>query len=175
MMGTGWHFRVWSGAVAEPKNPSLPRMRDWPMFRVPRAKRPHRSKSSQADGKPLPRIADLVAERLTGTPEEKLAWLRAQAAAGRLDGDDPEEVAEAEARLAMLVRLSAAKGGREKRHLDDLLDAGLRETFPASDPVAVGRFTSTEPPSRPVDRGAVDAPREASAGRRRPPRSGRAA
>ncbi len=162
--------------MAEPKNPSLPRMRDWPMFQVPRAKRPHRSKSSHADGKPLPRIADLVAERLTGTPEERLAWLRAQMGAGRLDGDDPEEVAEAEALLAMLVRLSAARGGREKLHLDDLLDEGLRETFPASDPVAVGRFTGTEPPNRPVEREALDATREARAGRRRPPaRKGRAA
>ena len=48
------------------------------------------------------------------------------------------------------------KGGREKRHLDELLDEGLKETFPASDPVAVGHFTSTEAPSRPADTAVVD-------------------
>jgi hypothetical protein len=108
------------------------------------------------DGRPLPRIADLVVERLAGTPAEKLAWLRHQMAAGKLDGDDPDEVAQAEATLLMLVRLSAARAGGARRHLDELLDEGLRETFPASDPVAVGQFTSTEPPSRPIDRAAVD-------------------
>jgi hypothetical protein len=70
-------------------------------------------------------------------------------AAGRLDGDDPDEVVQAEALLVMLVRLSAASDRRERRHLDELLDEGLRETFPASDPVAVGRFTGTETPSHP--------------------------
>jgi hypothetical protein len=131
-------------------------MREWPMFRSPRAKRAHRAKSSSLDGKPLPRVADLVMQRLAGTPAEKLAWLRAQIAAGKLDGDDPDEVAQAEALLSMLVRLSAARSGRDRRHLDELLDEGLRGTFPASDPVTVGRFTSTEPPSRPVDRAAPD-------------------
>jgi hypothetical protein len=143
--------------VAEPKDPSRPRMREWPMFRSPRAKRAHRARSSSHDGKPLPRIADLVMERLAGTPAEKLAWLRAQIAAGKLDGDDPDEVVQAEALLSMLVRLSATRSGHERRHLDDLLDEGLRETFPASDPVTVGRFTSTEPPGRPVDTAAPDA------------------
>jgi hypothetical protein len=131
-------------------------MREWPMFRSPRAKRAHRAKSSSLDGRPLPRIADLVMERLAGTPAEKLAWLRAQIAAGKLDGDDPDEVVQAEVLLSMLVRLSAARSGHE-RHLDELLDEGLRGTFPASDPVTVGRFTSTEPPSRPVDKVAPDA------------------
>ena len=70
--------------------------------------------------------------------------------------DDPEEIAEAEALLAMLVRLSGSKGEKEKRHLDELLDEGLKGTFPASDPVSVGRFTSTEPPSQPIDRDVVD-------------------
>jgi hypothetical protein len=95
-------------------------MREWPMFRLPREKRRHRARSASLDGKPLPRIADLVMERLAGAAAEKLAWLRAQAAAGKLDGDDPDEVAQAEALLLMLVRLSAARDGREKRHLSPL-------------------------------------------------------
>jgi hypothetical protein len=36
--------------------------------------------------------------------------------------------------------------------LDAQLDLALAHTFPASDPVAVGHPTGTEPPSRPVDR-----------------------
>jgi hypothetical protein len=68
----------------------------------------------------------------------------------------PEEIAQAEALLAMLVRVSGSKGGKQKRHLDELLDEGLKETFPASDPVAVGHFTSTEAPSRPADTTVVD-------------------
>jgi hypothetical protein len=151
-------------------------MRDWPMFRLPRAKRPHRAKSTSLDGKPLPRVADLVMERLPGTPAEKLAWLRGQMAAGKLDGDDPDEIAQAEALLSMLVRLSAARSGREKRHLDELLDEGLRETFPASDPVAVGHFTGTEPLTRPIDGAIPDATGEAKTRRRgSPTRRGRAA
>ena len=132
------------GAVAEPKNPSLPRMREWPMFRVPPR---HRARSSSHEGRPLPRIADLVMDHVAGTPAEKLAWLRGQIAAGSLDGDDPDEVAEAEALLVMLVRL-AARSDKKKRHLDELLDEGLQATFPASDPVAVGHFTGTEPAPR---------------------------
>jgi hypothetical protein len=43
--------------------------------------------------------------------------------------------------------------GRERnaqvlRHLDEMLDAALIETFPASDPIAVGRATATEPAAR---------------------------
>jgi hypothetical protein len=90
-----------------------------------------------------------------GGPSEKLSWLRQQSAAGKLDGDDPDEIAEAEALLAMLVRMGS-KGGKEMRHLDELLDEGLKATFPASDPVSVGHFTSTEAPSRPIDRDVVD-------------------
>jgi hypothetical protein len=143
-------------------------MREWPMFRVPREKRRHRAKSSALDGRPLPRIADLVMEGLPGTPAEKLAWLRGQIAAGKLDGDDPEEVVQAEALLLMLVRLSAARSGREKQHLDELLDEGLRETFPASDPVTVGHFTSTEPSGRPIDSGIIDLTSEHRTRGRRP-------
>ena len=108
------------------------------------------------DGRAPPRIAELLMSHLQGTPSAKLLWLQEQRAAGRLDGDDPDEIAEAEALLLMLVRLSGSKGAKEKRHLDELLDEGLKETFPASDPVSVGHFTSTEAPSRPLDRDAVD-------------------
>jgi hypothetical protein len=128
-------------------------MRDWPMFR---GSRRYRARSSLQEGTPLPRIADLVMECVAGTPAEKLAWLRGQMVAGKLDGDDPDEVAQAEVLLLMLVRLSAAGTGKEKRHLDALLDEGLRETFPASDPVTVGHFTGTEPPSRPIDKPAPE-------------------
>ena len=94
--------------------------------------------------------------QVPGTPMQKLTWLRQQKADGGLDGDDPDEVVEAEALLTMLERLSGPKAGKEKRHLDELLDEGLRETFPASDPVSVGHFTATEAPSRPLDTGATD-------------------
>jgi hypothetical protein len=87
---------------------------------------------------------------------QKRAWLQEQRASGKLDGDDPDEVAEADALLAMLIRLATSKGSNERRHVDELLDEGLRGTFPASDPVTVGRFTGTEPPSRPVDRSVVE-------------------
>ena len=91
-----------------------------------------------------------------GGPSEQLAWLREQVATGKLDGDDPDDVGQAEALLRMLVRVSGARSGKEKRHLDELLDEGLNATFPASDPVSVGHFTSTEAPSRPADRDVVD-------------------
>src|SRR5262249_30882250 len=38
------------------------------------------------------------------------------------------------------------KRARELSRLDERLDAALNETFPASDPIAVGRPTATEPP-----------------------------
>ena len=44
--------------------------------------------------------------------------------------------------LAMLARLARSKG--HKQHLSDLLDDGLKASFPASDPIAVGRFTGAE-------------------------------
>jgi hypothetical protein len=139
--------------VAEPKNPALPKLRDWSMFQVPEGKR---GKAAVLDGRAMPRISELLMEHVAGVPSVKLLWLQEQKAAGNLDGDDPEEIAEAEALFAMLVRLSGSKGGKEKRHLDELLDEGLKQTFPASDPVSVGRFTSTEPPSRPADTTVVD-------------------
>jgi hypothetical protein len=45
---------------------------------------------------------------------------------------------------------------RERRKLEAELDKALAQTFPASDPYSVGRFTSTEPPARPVDRQAPE-------------------
>jgi hypothetical protein len=137
--------------VAEPKNPGLPKLRDWPMFR-PSGKQ-HRVVH---DGRAPPHIAELIMALVPGGPSEKLAWLREQIAAGKLDGDDPEEIEQAEALLAMLARMAGSKGAKEKRHLDELLDEGLKQTFPASDPVSVGHFTSTEAPSQPTDRAVVD-------------------
>ena len=95
-------------------------------------------------------------EYVPGSPAEKLAWLEEQCAEGKLDGDDPEEIAQAEALLMMLGRFSGSKADRRKRHLDELLDAGLEASFPASDPVTLGRSTGTEPPSRPTDRAVAD-------------------
>ncbi len=56
----------------------------------------------------------------------------------------------------MVRKRKEPTGAKERRHLNDLLDEGLKGTFPASDPVAVGQFTSTEPPSRPIARGTTD-------------------
>ena len=140
--------------MAEPKNSTLPKLRDWSIFQVSCWEAP--AQVAVLDGRAPPHISELIMALVPGGPSEKLSWLREQKAAGNLDGDDPEEIAEAEALLAMLVRLSGSKGGKEKRHLDELLDEGLKETFPASDPVSVGHFTSTEPPSRPVDTTVVD-------------------
>ncbi len=59
---------------------------------------------------------------------------------------------------------AAASSGRRRRsrrrtvggELDKGLDEALVQTFPASDPVAVGGATSTEDPLRPVDRKAPE-------------------
>ena len=106
-----------------------------------------------------------------GTPAQKLVWLQEQRAAGKLDGDDPEEIEQAEALLLMLVRISDAKGRTAERHLDQLLDEGLKETFPASDPVSVGHFTSTEPPGRPINRTFMEFSASRKTKRRTAPRS----
>ena len=140
--------------MAEPKNPSLPKLRDWPIFRPPAGTRQH--KTTVLDGRAPPHMSELIMALVPGGASEKLSWLREQLARGKLDGDDPEEIAEAEALLAMLVRLAGSKGRKESQHLDELLDEALKETFPASDPVSVGHFTSTEAPSRPVDTTVVD-------------------
>jgi hypothetical protein len=131
--------------VAEPSTSAPQKLRDWPMFRAAARKggRPH-------DGRAPPRIGDLIMSVVPGSPAEKLAWLLAQKAAGKLANDDPEDIAQAEALLVMLGRLSSSKGARERRHLDELLDEGLKQTFPASDPVSIGHFTGTEPPSKPI-------------------------
>src|SRR5215470_1966208 len=127
--------------VAEPKNPGQAKLRDWPMFRrLPGGRR--QSRAASRDGRPLPRIAELLVSQLPGSAADKLAWLAAQKSAGKLDGDNPDEIAEAEALLAMLVRIAESKS--RKQHLDALLDAGLTATFPASDPVSVGHFTGAE-------------------------------
>jgi hypothetical protein len=102
-------------------------------------------------------------EQVPGTPAEKLAWLHAQKSSGKLGADDPDEVAQAEALLTMLARLSGSRKSKEERHLDELLDEGLKETFPASDPVSVGHFCSNEAPSRPVDSAVLDLSAEAKA------------
>jgi hypothetical protein len=128
-------------------------MRDWSVFRAPVGKR---RKLPVDDGRAPPHISELIIALVPGGALEKLAWLRDQMGAGKLDGDDPEEIAQAETLLSMLVRIGGSKGGKEKRHLDELLDEALKETFPASDPVSVGYFTSTEVPSRPVDRTVID-------------------
>ena len=122
--------------MAQQKNPTQLRLRDWPMFQISPGKRTHRRPVS--DGRPWPTISELLMSHMEGTPSEKLAWLQNEKAAGKLDGDDPDEIAEAEALLRMLARIS---GSKEKRHIDELLDEGLKGTFPASDPVSVGRFT----------------------------------
>src|SRR5262245_8654712 len=108
------------------------------MFQVARTS----ARGHRLDGRPLPKVSELLMRHFAGTPEEKLTWLKAQTAAGKLDGDDPDELAEAQALLAMLARLARAKA--YKQHLNDLLDAGLEASFPASDPIAVGRFTGAE-------------------------------
>ena len=102
-----------------------------------------------------------------GSPAQKFTWLQQQKAAGKLDGDDADEVAEAESLLVMLIRLAGSKGSKRELHLDELLDEGLRETFPASDPVSVGHFTATEPPTRPIDSGVIDKTRERKQRRKR--------
>jgi hypothetical protein len=49
------------------------------------------------------------------------------------------------------VKTGKAEAG-DRRKLEAELDKALAQTFPASDPFSIGRFTGTEPPSRPVDR-----------------------
>ena len=62
------------------------------------------------------------------------------------------------------------KANRRKQTLDQeaRLDEALDDTFPASDPIAVGRGTSTEPPLRSPDHKAprID-PEEVAAVRKR--------
>ncbi len=158
--------------MAEVKNPAPPRMREWPMFRAALAKRARQARSSRGDGSPWPRIAELVMEHVAGTPSEKSAWLREQLVAGKLDGDDPEEIAQAEVLLAMLARFPGPKTDRNREHLEDLVDEGLRATFPASDPVSVGSFTGTEPPRRRIGRPATIPTSESEKKRRRAPTKG---
>jgi hypothetical protein len=115
------------------------------MFKASPRKGKHERKSAAPEGRPYPKVSELLMSHMQGTASEKLAWLQKEKAAGRLDGDDPDEIAEAEALLKMMARLALSKSGQQaKRHIDELLDEGLEATFPASDPVAVGHFTGTE-------------------------------
>jgi len=133
-------------------------MREWPMFSRSAGKREH--KKPALDGRAPPRISELIMSHVPGSPAQKFTWLQQQKAAGKLDGDDADEVAEAESLLVMLIRLAGSKESKRELHLDELLDEGLRETFPASDPVSVGHFTATEPPTRPIDSSVIDKTRE---------------
>lgn len=128
--------------MARSKTPPAMKLRDWPMFRASPGGTNPRRKAQAHDGRPLPRIADLLMSHLPGTAADKLAWLQMQKAGHKLDGDDPDEIAEAEAMLRMLARVAEPR--TRKRHVDALLDAALEGTFPASDPVSVGHFTGTE-------------------------------
>jgi hypothetical protein len=131
--------------VAEPRNPTQPKLRDRQMFKASLRKGKGEHKSNALEGRPYPKVSELLMSHMLGTASEKLAWLQKEKAAGRLDGDDPDEVAEAEALLQMMARLSLSKTRQqEKQHIDELLDRGLEATFPASDPVSVGHFTGTE-------------------------------
>jgi hypothetical protein len=56
-----------------------------------------------------------------------------------------------------MARATENRSGRRKK-LEAQLDEALEDTFPASDPFSVGRFTGTEPPSRPVDTKAAEVP-----------------
>jgi hypothetical protein len=51
----------------------------------------------------------------------------------------------------MTAKAKPRKAGSGHK-LEAQLDDALGDTFPASDPVSVGRSTSTEPPARPTDR-----------------------
>jgi len=62
-----------------------------------------------------------------------------------------------------------------KRKLDAALDQALVQTFPASDPTAVGHPTATEPASQPLDRKPPLIDRGAIAAAQRRVRRGRAA
>ena len=64
-------------------------------------------------GERCPEISELLMEHVAGLPAVRLLWLQEQKAAGYLDGDDPEEIAEAEALLAMVVRLSGSSPSRK--------------------------------------------------------------
>jgi hypothetical protein len=54
--------------------------------------------------------------------------------------------------------MDQARGGfhdqKQKREQDKKVDDAVDQTFPASDPGATGKATSTEPPKRPQDRNA---------------------
>ena len=69
-----------------------------------------------------------------------------------------------ECAIGLCFRFARSKA---RGHLEELLDEGLKATFPASDPISVGHFTSTEPPSQPIDRAVADLTRTAEIKSRR--------
>ncbi len=68
-----------------------------------------------------------------------------------------------------MSRTKRPRSAKEK--LDAALDDALDDTFPASDPVAVGSPTGTEPPSAPIDRKAPLGWAGTVSGRRAPSRA----
>lgn len=62
---------------------------------------------------------------------------------------------------------------KEREAQEDGLDKALEQTFPASDPFSIGRFTANEPPSRPTDRMAPRLDRQSTKGRGAPSGQGR--
>lgn len=72
--------------------------------------------------------------------------------------------------------MSAQAGDRKKKEREAQeagLDKALEQTFPASDPFSIGRFTANEPPSRPPDRMAPRLDRQGTKGRGAPSGQGR--
>jgi len=69
----------------------------------------------------------------------------------------------------MSPRPASNMAAREKaaRKRDAVLHEALKETFPASDPIAVGAPTGTEPPRAPIDRKPPRSFANAPASRRR--------
>jgi hypothetical protein len=91
---------------------------------------------------------------------QTLAFTSLLSGNGGCEGSDPDISGHTWEKQAMVGR--AKTDGGERRKLEAELDKALAQTFPASDPYSVGQFTSTEPPSRPVDRQAPELPFESA-------------
>jgi hypothetical protein len=65
-------------------------------------------------------VAEPKDPALPGSPARKLAWLLEQIALGKLDADDSEEVAQAEALLLMLGRVSASRDSSKKNGISTI-------------------------------------------------------
>jgi AhpD family alkylhydroperoxidase len=91
-----------------------------------------------------------AALRAGATPQELMeaVWVASEMRAGAAYAHSAlmfAAMGEEEARGVQQSQRIAGERGREQiRHLDDLLDEALKQTFPASDPVSVGHVTSTE-------------------------------